>query len=68
MSGTQAGNLKVAATLKAKNPNHFREIGSLGGKATASGITEKDLDKYTFIPQEQMPKKPSLWQRIRNWL
>lgn len=31
MSGTKAGGLKARDTMLAKNPNHYSEIGRLGG-------------------------------------
>lgn len=33
MSGTRAGGLKAKKTLLAKNPDHYKEITSKGGKA-----------------------------------
>ena len=37
MSGTKAGSLKAKATILAKNPNHYKEIGALGGKKSRGG-------------------------------
>lgn len=36
MAGTSAGAAKAVAKMLEKNPDHFRTIGSLGGKAPTS--------------------------------
>jgi len=37
MPGTKAGSAKTVAKILAKNPNHFKEIGSKGGKMSGTG-------------------------------
>ncbi|MDQ0868998.1 general stress protein YciG [Arthrobacter sp. V1I9] len=37
MSGTSAGSKKAVATILAKNPNHFRDIGRIGGSRGTGG-------------------------------
>jgi general stress protein YciG len=34
MSANRQGGLKIAKKLKARNPDHYRIIGALGGKAS----------------------------------
>lgn len=34
MSGTTSGGLKTATKLLGRNPNHYRDMGKIGGKAT----------------------------------
>lgn len=36
MPGNREGGLKASATILARNPNHYKEIGKLGGSAPAS--------------------------------
>lgn len=50
MSGTLAGGRKAAKTIKSKNPNFYREIGSLGGRkgkadGTIKGFAVMDKQK-----------------------
>jgi general stress protein YciG len=45
MAGTQAGGRKAAAKIKARNPEHYHEIGHKGGKAgnhSKKGFAVKD--------------------------
>lgn len=37
MSGTKAGGMKAAATIKAKNPHFYSEIGVIGGRNSKTG-------------------------------
>lgn len=37
MSGTAAGSKKAVAKILAKNPNHFRDIGRIGGSRGTRG-------------------------------
>ena len=37
MAGTEAGGKKAAATILAKNPNFYREIGRKGGRNGKTG-------------------------------
>jgi general stress protein YciG len=37
MAGTTAGGKKVAATILAKNPNYYKEIGAKGGRNGNTG-------------------------------
>lgn len=37
MAGTRAGGLKGAAKILRDNPNHFREIGRVGGRNGTTG-------------------------------
>jgi len=37
MSGTKSGAKKAMVTLLTRNPNHFKEIGSIGGKNGHTG-------------------------------
>ena len=37
MVQTKEGSLKAKATILAKNPNHYKEIGALGGKKSRGG-------------------------------
>lgn len=43
MSGNKAGGLKAAATIKAKDPDHYRRIGSMGGKNGTTGGFASDV-------------------------
>lgn len=38
MAGTRAGGLKAAETLKKKDEDHFRKIGSQGGKNNTANL------------------------------
>ena len=45
MSGTKEGSIKATATILARNPNHFKEIGRKGGLAPTTGGFYRDYER-----------------------
>jgi general stress protein YciG len=59
MPGTRAGGLKAAATIKARRPNFYAEIGSEGGKNGKGSTFSEDpeLAKQAALKSQAAQKK-----------
>jgi general stress protein YciG len=56
MPGTRAGGLKAAKTIKAKNKNHYKVAGALGGAARGKKGMAIMMEKDPVKAKEIMSK------------
>lgn len=59
MPGTREGGRKAAATIKARRPNFYAEIGAEGGKKGKGSTFSEDpeLAKQAAIKSQEVQKK-----------
>lgn len=54
MAGTTEGGLKVKAKLLARDPDHYRRIGALGGRSgNSGGFASRKVGKDGLTGQER---------------